>query len=142
MRRTGSQLRTAVALLAWATVLAVVGLALDREQRGVRAELATRQDLVEAMGRMLEAVRDAARLGAESREDFRFALEAKGFRCFDAHEEHAGELRFPVVAAGSENGCLVLRPRSDGPWRAEATFPIGGDELTMRALVHTTGKGD
>ena len=136
-KRGSRQLWAASALFLWVAVLSVVGFSMSREQVVVRAELVARQDELHELERILEIVREGARLGCSRAQDYRDQLEARGFRALPtAEREPSGGIQFTIPLDSGENAWLIISCPPEGAWLARTGMASGFEELELRAYLH------
>ena len=133
-KREGRQVWYAAALALWIAVLSVVGLSMSREQYAVRTELVSLQKAVHELASILDAVREAARLGCSRPEDYRGRLEARGLHAVLMTRRGTDEsMEFTIPIGTGENAWLSISCPSAGAWLARARLSSGFEDLELRA---------
>lgn len=136
-KRGVRQLWYALALALWGSVLSVVGFSMSREQLEVRSELIALQEAMQDLDRILEAVREAARLGCSRPDDYRNQLEARGLRAVPtASRDGADAMEFTIPMGSGANAWLSIACPTVGTWVARTGLSSGFEDLELRAHLH------
>lgn len=136
-KRGSRQLWAGAALLCWLTILLVLGFSMSREQQTVRAELVARQGQLHELDRILQIVREGARLGCIRARDFRDQLEARRFPAIPTSRGGSNDsMQFSIVLASGENAWLDISRSDKGAWLARTGLVSGFQEMELRAWLH------
>jgi len=136
-KRGSRQLWAGAALFCWLTILLVLGFSMSREQQTVRAELVARQGQLHELDRILQIVREGARLGCIRARDFRDQLEARRFPAIPTSRGGSKDsMQFSIVLASGENAWLDISRSDKGAWLARTGLVSGFQEMELRAWLH------
>jgi hypothetical protein len=136
-KRGASQIWALTALVLWMASLLTVGLSMHREQALVRAELVARQNQLQQLERILEIVRDGARLGCSRAEDYRDRLEARRFRALPSAAAPSNQdFQFTIPLKSGDNAWLSISCPPEGRWLARTGLASGFEELELCAYLH------